>query len=193
MTVPQDPPHGPPQGPPQGSDPGYFGAPPSGPSGPSGYAVSAPGAYPSTPYGSGYPAGPQLASWGQRVGAYLIDWALVVGIIVVGLIVSAIFNNVSSALGALIMVIFYLGAIGFAFWQLAVQGSTGQTIGKGLVGIKVLRQADGAYIGAGMSILRYFAHIIDAIPCYIGYLWPLWDEYKQTFADKICSTLVVRA
>lgn len=189
MTVPQDPTRDPARDP--ARDPGYFGAPPSQPTPPPPYA---PGPYGSGPYAPGpYASGPQLASWGLRVGAYLIDAALILGIIVVGVILSAIFNNASSALGALIMVICYLGAIGFAFWQLAVQGTTGQTIGKGLVGIKVLRQADGGYLGAGMSILRYFAHIIDALPCYLGYLWPLWDDYKQTFADKICSTLVVRA
>ena len=26
---------------------------------------------------------------------------------------------------------------------------------------------------------------------YLGYLWPLWDDKRQTFADKILSTVVV--
>jgi uncharacterized RDD family membrane protein YckC len=25
----------------------------------------------------------------------------------------------------------------------------------------------------------------------LGYLWPLWDDKRQTFADKICSTVVL--
>jgi uncharacterized RDD family membrane protein YckC len=27
--------------------------------------------------------------------------------------------------------------------------------------------------------------------CYVGYLWPLWDDKRQTFADKILGTVVV--
>ena len=27
----------------------------------------------------------------------------------------------------------------------------------------------------------------------LGYAWPLWDEQRQTFADKVCCTLVVQA
>jgi hypothetical protein len=26
---------------------------------------------------------------------------------------------------------------------------------------------------------------------YLGYLWPLWDAKRQTFADEICSTVVL--
>ena len=34
-------------------------------------------------------------------------------------------------------------------------------------------------------------HVLDSLPCYLGYLWPLWDAKRQTFADKIMSTVVV--
>jgi uncharacterized RDD family membrane protein YckC len=44
-----------------------------------------------------------------------------------------------------------------------------------------------------LAIGRSFVHIIDGIPCYLGYLWPLWDAKKQTFADKIMGTVVVNA
>ena len=41
--------------------------------------------------------------------------------------------------------------------------------------------------------LRYLLNIVNAIPCYLGYLWPLWDSKRQTFADKIMSTYVIKA
>jgi len=44
-----------------------------------------------------------------------------------------------------------------------------------------------------MAILRRLAHILDSASCYIGYLWPLWDDKSQTFADKVCTTIVVQA
>ena len=53
-------------------------------------------------------------------------------------------------------------------------------------------EADAAPIGPGRSFLRQVAHILDALPCYLGYLWPLWDSKRQTFADKIMTTVVVR-
>jgi uncharacterized RDD family membrane protein YckC len=78
-------------------------------------------------------------------------------------------------------------------WNLFIrQGSTGQSIGKQVLGLKLLRESDGQPIGAGMAFLRYIAHILDALACYIGFLWPLWDQKRQTFADKIVSTLVVK-
>ena len=36
-----------------------------------------------------------------------------------------------------------------------------------------------------------FVHILDAIPCYVGLLWPLWDNKRQTFADKILKMVVL--
>jgi hypothetical protein len=32
---------------------------------------------------------------------------------------------------------------------------------------------------------------VDSIICYVGYLFPLWDQQRQTLADKIMSTVVV--
>ena len=39
------------------------------------------------------------------------------------------------------------------------------------------------------SVERAFA-ILDAV-AYVGYLWPLWDDKRQTFADKIMRTIVI--
>ena len=42
------------------------------------------------------------------------------------------------------------------------------------------------------AFIRDLVHILDGM-AYVGYLWPLWDEKKQTFADKIMRTIVVNA
>ncbi|MGV9316626.1 RDD family protein, partial [Streptomyces sp. NPDC003691] len=83
-------------------------------------------------------------------------------------------------------------AFGLFMWLRAMEGSTGQTPGKKAAGIKVLREADGRTLGFGLSFVRQLAHILDSLPCYLGYLWPLWDEKKQTFADKVCATVVIK-
>ena len=58
--------------------------------------------------------------------------------------------------------------------------------------IKLLREQDGQIVGGGLSVGRYFVHIVDQLPFYLGFLWPLRDDNKQTFADKILQTVVVK-
>jgi len=56
---------------------------------------------------------------------------------------------------------------------------------------KVISEKTGQPIGFGMSVGRMFAHIVDFIPCFVGYLFPLWDSKRQTLADKIMTTVCV--
>ncbi len=86
-----------------------------------------------------------------------------------------------------------LAAIVWTFYNLYQGGKTGSRWGQKIVGIKLLKEATGQPVGGGFAIGRAFVHILDGIPCYIGYLWPLWDSKKQTFADKIMGTVVVNA
>jgi uncharacterized RDD family membrane protein YckC len=53
----------------------------------------------------------------------------------------------------------------------------------------VVSEQTGQPIGFGLSVLRQIAHAIDAVICYVGYLFPLWDAKRQTIADKILSTV----
>ena len=46
----------------------------------------------------------------------------------------------------------------------------------------------GSRSGPGCRFVRQLAHIVDSLVCNLGYLWPLWDAKKQTFADKIMGT-----
>lgn len=173
-----------------------------------GYGAPAPG-YGAPGYGYGPPR-ELLASWGTRVGATLLDGlcGALVGIpMIAGYIwmfskmektgeVDVNGNETMSYEGGAgpiaLVAIGGLIVLGFMLWQLYKQGTTGQTIGKKQVGIRVLREADGSPQGFGMAIVRQLAHFLDGI-CMIGYLWPLWDAKKQTFADKVCSTVVVKA
>ncbi len=182
MTNPQDP-FGPPgdQPPPP---PGY-GTPPPPP--PPGYGETSPWDKPApTPYGAPVP---ELASWGSRVGAGLIDGLLFAVPYFVGALLG---GAIGGGIGALFTFLGFAGALAIAVWNLVQQGTTGQTIGKKQLGLRLVREADGQVVGTGLSIGRYFVHIVDGLPCYLGYFWPLWDAKKQTFADKILATLVIK-
>lgn len=98
----------------------------------------------------------------------------------------------SGALVAIGWLLILVGA-GLAIWnQIIKQGKTGQSIGKGVLNIKLVREDDGQPMGAGMCFVRQITHALDSAACGIGYLWPLWDQKNQTFADKIMSTVVVK-
>ena len=132
-----------------------------------------PPAYGAQPFG-----GAQLADWGTRVVGALID-----GVIIA--VAYFVLSAVSSPLGRLAQLVAF---VGFGY----LVGTTGQTPGKQVMKIKVLREADGQLLGAGAGIGRAFLHILDSLSCLVGYLWPLWDAKKQTFADKIIKSVVVK-
>jgi uncharacterized RDD family membrane protein YckC len=168
------------------------------------------GGAPAYPYGqqAAIPTG-GYASWISRVGAYLLDGLIgtIAGLpIIIGYVM--LFANATTttdvngvdhihfhSTGASVALI-WLGVLSYAafwIWNVCIkQGRTGATIGKGVLGIRLVN-AEGRPIGAGMSFLRQLVHILDSLACYVGWLWPLWDPKSQTFADKIMNTVVVNA
>jgi uncharacterized RDD family membrane protein YckC len=124
--------------------------------------------------------GGQLATWIYRVGGRIID-GLIFGVpaSIIGYATGS--RVVSNLLSAVALVI-----VGY------LNGATGQTPGKRIVGLRLIRERDGQLLGGGMGVVREIAHILDSLACLIGWFWPLWDAKRQTFADKICGTVVVR-
>ena len=100
----------------------------------------------------------------------------------------------NSSPGALFLIL--IGAVTslvFFVWNVCIrQGRTGATIGKSVLAIRLVN-ADLQPIGPGWAFLRQILHIVDSLPCDLGYFWPIWDSRKQTFADKIMSTFVIQA
>ncbi|MDQ1393442.1 MAG: hypothetical protein QOF30_2419 [Acidimicrobiaceae bacterium] len=128
------------------------------------------------------PNGTTYATWQQRAMAALIDGAAFVP--------AAAALAFSPTIGIVLLV----AAVVFTAWQVChLQGRTGQTVGKHHVGIFVVDDAGLTPIGVRRSALRQLAHGIDAALFGLGYLWPLWDAKRQTFADQLLSTVVVAA
>ncbi|WP_406048517.1 RDD family protein [Kribbella sp. NBC_00889] len=130
-----------------------------------------------------------LAAWPNRVGGWLVD------VLIIGVpygIGAALASGNSSAM-AILALLFYLVGIGVGIWNIVFrQGTTGQTLGKSALGLKLIDGISGQPVGPGKAFLRQITHILDGMACYIGYLWPLWDEKRQTFADKINNTYVIK-
>ena len=122
-----------------------------------------------------------FANWGQRVQSALVDWFG-------PFFVAGIFYAVSHALGTLV----WLAALAWAIYNAVLAGQTGQSYGKKMAGTRLVSSTTGQPIGGGMGFGRAVVHILDGLPCYLGYLWPLWDSKRQTFADKIIGTYVLK-
>jgi uncharacterized RDD family membrane protein YckC len=143
---------------------------------------------------AGFFMGRPLANWLQRVGAYLIDY-LIAGI--PGFLAFLLFsgtdpNEPPSAGAGLVAFLLYLVSLGiWVYNRWILQGRTGQSWGKQVLNLRLVRMSDGQPIGGGMAFVRDLAHILDGLLCYIGFLFPIWDPRRQTFADKIMSTVVL--
>ena len=147
---------------------------------------------PIQPAASGTSQWGPLASFGDRAVAWLIDWAVfLVGGVALA-IVGAILGVVSDALGSLVTGLGGLALAALVIYVYFLQGEEGGTPGKRVAGLKVVRLNDGQVTGGGMGIVRQLAHVIDGAICYIGYLFPLWDPQRQTIADKLVGTVVLR-
>jgi uncharacterized RDD family membrane protein YckC len=67
----------------------------------------------------------------------------------------------------------------------------GQTIGKMIVGIQVLR-SDGRPVGILSATVRFFGAIISGLLLGVGFLWVLWDQERQGWHDMLADTVVIK-
>jgi uncharacterized RDD family membrane protein YckC len=202
-----------------GHEQGWYAASPPPASSPPASPATAP-AYQGA-YGAGAPQYQQAytpttpyASWLQRVGALLIDSLLqLIGMLPYGIGIALLVagspttdydssSGTSTTLddgntglmvaGGVLIVVGFLVMFGINWWNRWLKmGRTGQSVGKKVMGITLVEERTGQPMGALMAFVRDLAHFLDGI-FYIGYLWPLWDPKRQTFADKVCSTVVLQ-
>jgi uncharacterized RDD family membrane protein YckC len=170
------------------------------------------------PVGGG--ARTDYASFGSRLGALIID-AIIVSLFFVPAIVTlvagptelepcrveegeidpfsdepvnAICEGPTNGTWAAAIALGGIALIGGFLYHTLMVGKSGQTIGKRVAGVRVIDANNGGVIGNGRAFGRYlFQSLISGNVCFLGYLWMLWDERKQTWHDKVVNSIVVRA
>ncbi|GAA3741890.1 RDD family protein [Salinactinospora qingdaonensis] len=186
--------------------PSSYGGPPPPPSQP-----------PRPPYGAGgwqagvagMATGPRIASFGSRLGARLIDGIAVSVLAFVLLLVLLIgvfliepsarhytSEDFDTAVGVLIL--FGLGLVVF-FYDWFCHIAWGRTLGKALLGLKVVR-TDGGRVRQGQTAgraavfgLPHSVWVIGWVFLLIDCAWVLADTSRaQALHDKMCHTLVIR-
>jgi len=161
--------------------------------------------------------GGERAGFGTRLGAWLLD-GLLYGLLAMVFVVPGVVlmasafsdcdwietsedswevfcppgepNGGAIAAGIVLIVI---GILVVMFLYVRAMGRTGQTWGARIVGVKVVDERTGSPIGFGRALGRsLFASVISANVFYLGYLWMLWDDKKQTWQDKVVNSVVVK-
>jgi uncharacterized RDD family membrane protein YckC len=157
----------------------------------------------------------QLASWGSRAGAYLIDGLVlfVPGILLFVLIVGSAVGlsggdddvAVGAAIGLSILWLLAFGVIALLYAPVLMMregARNGQTWGKQAVDIRAVRD-NGQPFTFGSAALRdvllkniavgIASSIIPLIPWFLNFFWPLWDDENRALHDMAASTHVVKA
>lgn len=136
------------------------------------------------------------ASIGLRFGAALLD-GLLLGAVNVGINLVAGFSLAQTtgrepAMAATLqLVLFAINTAVGVTYETVLIGKYGATLGKMACKIKVVT-ADGGQVSYARAFGRYFAKMLSAFTCLIGYLIALFDNpQKRALHDHICNTRVV--
>ena len=149
----------------------------------------------------------KLATRGKRFGAGLIDSVPVafITIIFFGQVVSGIMSLIQDAMNSLSeygsyynnqpyvtggvsypsVVLIFLGAELYFF-------SRSQTIGKAILGLRVVDARTGRPVGFAKMLLReIIVKKASSSVLWLGYIWILIDKYNRGWHDKILDTYVI--
>ena len=154
-----------------------------------------------------------VATFGPRALAYLVDAALVliglipmiIGVVMMtaGVAASTTYNSdtgsyeaagmgASGAVGVLLMIVGVLLMIAITIWnRIFRMGRTGQSIGKKVVGLKLINATTGQPIGPLWAFLREIVHGLANQIVYLSFLWMLWDPNRQTLGDLVAKSSVI--
>ncbi|MGV9802978.1 RDD family protein [Mycobacterium sp. NPDC003449] len=135
------------------------------------------------------PVAPQ-APWTARVGAFAID-VLPGAAAVVTLALLALSAPLYGWLWWVYFVTAAVVTIVVVVNRVWLPATTGWSLGRAVLGLRVVTP-DGAPAGVLRLLARELAHLLDTAAVFIGWLWPLWDGRKRTFADLLARTEVHR-
>ena len=128
----------------------------------------------------------------DNIVLYILAFILsVVGIIALGLGSPGLEEVGEEEIYSLILPLYIFNTILTIAYYTYFHGSTGQTPGKMLCKLKVVR-VNGEPLGYGKAFLRWLSYMVSGFVFCLGFLWAGWDKNKQAWHDKIVGTYVIR-
>jgi uncharacterized RDD family membrane protein YckC len=141
----------------------------------------------------------ELASWGRRLAALLVDGLLLSGIVLTTVVTAGVpLEDVNATiLDGSSFTLILIFVVPKAIYDTAMIGSRNQTFGKMALHIKVVDEIDRVTpIGYARAFARWlataFLWALFTVPGVLDHLWPLRDRRRQTFHDKFARSVVVR-
>lgn len=145
----------------------------------------------STPMAGGL----ERASFLRRVAGTLVDYvtsalaSAAIAIALVALLVPHVYTQ-TAWVAVLAAAALLPGSLLFLYrW---VANSLGGTVGKRIVGVRVVRAGTDRDPGFAIGLIRTVLAVVSGLPIGFGYLWAAWDHEGQTWHDKAAGTSVIR-
>jgi len=143
-----------------------------------------------------------FASPGARLGAYVVDILVQVGVAIVVFVIAGVVAGAAALtdsgllqgsaiiVGVLAILVYFLWTI-FYFPYFWARG--GQTPGMRVTRVKVVRDVDGGPVAFGPAFLRLVGYWVNNLTFYIGFVWIFVDKRRRGWHDLIAGTCVIEA
>jgi len=154
--------------------------------------------------------GAPYASWGIRVGGYLIDAVILLVVFALFFVLFRHSHTLDVHLMArrgarrrnLSSLPFLISGALYVLYGTVLCGSPrGQTVGMMAVGVRAVRDETLGTLGYGRALARAvlegFLRLLNLLFFLLGLIWvldmlfPLWDKKRQTLHDKVAGSVVL--
>lgn len=146
-------------------------------------------------------SGPVPAPLIRRIGAFLVDQALLFAVVIALTVASGVdTGDVTDAEANAVLAVSLIGvALSITYHTVAI-ARFGRTIGKRLLGLRVVAMPDGRQVAWSYAALRALVPSAAVLLPVVGnlaglavYLWAVFDKRRQGLHDKLAGTLVTAA
>lgn len=140
----------------------------------------------------------QLAGYGRRLASGIVDLLVIVTVwaITFGWAITTedpATEEISDAAAIVFLVVFVCAT---PLYQWLMIGTWGRTLGKMALATKVVRSEDALRVSYRRALGRAASFEllgVFTLPLFLAFLWPLWDDRRQTLYDKMANTIVIRS
>ena len=132
-----------------------------------------------------------LASFQRRVFAFLIDYALILAItLAITIIPQLISLSTSKSWGDEFSTLLFITVGLMWLYSTLLEGFNGQSIGKRIVGLKVVR-TDGKRMSYDYAAVRNFGKVLPLLPFDLLLGWRIKNAAFMRYFDKFAGTTVI--